>query len=332
MQGVYLQQALPLTGATELRKQSSSAGVHEGVHISVEGELNRRFYERAPHVYFQRRLFLLAVMANKGDALDQLAEEPLRLGTVLFTSQEAEGVRPIVESDDDLDAYVTSEAEMLLHHSAEALMRLFLAHRSMAPCPWLEVARLLSFRDFKQAVSEDVVNAPSGLLQEQVRAVFLAESVEVEQQSLGTYESLLRRVGKHLLDRANLYNSAKHGFTVNPSQASLAITPEDSRGIPDVAGGFALGSGPALDYLESERDEVGRFWRLKTTWVDVPRTASLAHLVCRAMGSLWGVARARYLGEGSQEFWAPLVPLEELLPSPSVGGIRSFTRNLGYEE
>ena len=45
------------------------------------------------------------------------------------------------ESEALLNAYVTTESEVLLHHAAEALLRLFLAHRGWPVCPRLEGCR-----------------------------------------------------------------------------------------------------------------------------------------------------------------------------------------------
>ncbi|MDQ3580012.1 MAG: hypothetical protein M3443_20925, partial [Actinomycetota bacterium] len=50
--------------------------------------------------------------------------------------------------------YAAIESTNLLHHAAECLLRLYLAHAGMPPCPWLEVARLRSPSEFKEAVEK----------------------------------------------------------------------------------------------------------------------------------------------------------------------------------
>ncbi len=38
-------------------------------------------------------------------------------------------------------AFISAEAEVLLHHASEALLRLYFAHADNAPCSWLEDGR-----------------------------------------------------------------------------------------------------------------------------------------------------------------------------------------------
>lgn len=52
--------------------------------------------------------------------------------------------------EEDLSRYAVAESSVLLHHAAETLFRLYLAHRELPPCPWLEVSRLRNFAAFKK--------------------------------------------------------------------------------------------------------------------------------------------------------------------------------------
>ena len=60
---------------------------------------------------------------------------------------------------------------MLLHHSAETLLRFVHAHADAAePCPWLRMSRLTRFGEFKDWVRTHVATADEPDLDGQARA------------------------------------------------------------------------------------------------------------------------------------------------------------------
>jgi hypothetical protein len=249
-------------------------------------DLNRSFYGSDPADYFRKRLDLLILAAAKPRELDAMLAEGLRYGEVTVRQQESE---PTDEGAASLQAFVSTEAEVLLHHASEALLRLYFAHAEGQPCPWLECAGLTNFKVFKKRVSQlrdDPIPA------ENISRVFLGRISDGSDDELkvhiDTTGGFLRLVAKRLLSDSNLYNSAKHGLAVLSGPASLVMTDEQT-------GASFGGGGPSLSYLEIEtKDNKDRLWRRTTRWVDAEQTIVQTHAVITAMSSLWDIARARY--------------------------------------
>jgi hypothetical protein len=101
--------------------------------------LNRAFYGSDPANFCQRRLINLIAIASSSDA----EAHQITFGKLKLT-------RPSID-DSPADertrkAYVAIETEMLLHHAAETLLRMFFAHRDRGPVPWIELSRLRGAR------------------------------------------------------------------------------------------------------------------------------------------------------------------------------------------
>lgn len=269
-------------------------------------ELNEEFYQARPGRYFSERLQLLALRAAKSAELAEVMGSdvtwgPLRLNAEASTS---EGTA----DDHDPQSFVVTESHILLHHAAETLLRLFLAHEENQACPWLETSGLLNFNRFRKKVD---ALAKSTWTEERVAAVawvFLGgqptnPSAEWEEHRDAAVR-LLRTLARTVRDGKNLYNSAKHGLTALGSHGALHVLPEFPDGLPDlstaaVEESAVLGvDGVNVSYLEREGDpEAGYSWFHKTEWVSPERAAWLTHLAIIQMDALWTVARWHYLGE-----------------------------------
>lgn len=227
------------------------------------GMLNSTFYGAEPAVYFRMKLTLLLLVAGREDEVGALIDGGVQYQDLVLMTEEDGDERV---SRARLQAYLVAESESVLHHAAETLIRLFLAHADIPACPWLEVAGLLSFREFRRRNADLVDMAERGELDEAIRDVFLAGD-DSAAEYVEPARRLLMMAAIRLRDDANAYNSVKHGFAVQPGNAGFSITPSDGSGTPFSAGG------PALSYLERERTaDGGATWYTKTKWVDVTPT------------------------------------------------------------
>lgn len=205
---------------------------------------------------------------------------------------------------------MATKVEVLLHHAVEALMRLYFAHQPIfkpdgqpqfPPCPWLEVARLRSFVEFKQRVKDELI---VGIHTEQRRAqmtrVFLgfesparmtpSPSEEEWRAGADCVVQLLSRFAQRYLDNAHLYNAAKHGLVVRMGPKRLQLLAPDQEALIEA-------SGPSIEYLEVQDRSGQARWYQTTAWIDVEHTMTNVVLAIRMMKSLWSIAKARYLGE-----------------------------------
>lgn len=248
--------------------------------------LNATFYASDPAAFFRMKLTLLVLVAGKEDEVGDLIDAGVGYhDLVLETHDGGDGHVGRVR----LQAYLVTESESVLHHAAETLLRLFMAHAGLPACPWLEVASLMSFREFRERTAEVIAQAESHQLDDAVSAVFLAGDTAAAEYIEPTRKVLLMAATR-LRDDANAYNSVKHVPAVQPGEASFSIATSDGSSSPFTA------SGPSISYLEREKDpDGGATWYTKTRWVDVRSNLFLAQLITSLIDSLWSVARARYV-------------------------------------
>lgn len=257
-------------------------------------ELNGTFYDSDPASYFRTRIQSLMLLLSGSGRVDEELASGLSYGGLKFGPTE----RP---QTDQRKFYAALESSVLLHHAAETLFRLFLAHREEPPCPWLEISGAKQPDVFKKEV-EDFVNRKST---EEDRAsisrVFLGGTSSLEAEiglddaawgaSVDGLVALLKAVGGALLDESGLYNAAKHG---------LAGSPQDSGAID--LNGFRIGGGTSVMYLQRKKTERAGSQHDVDTWYAtmhfsrVDSDLTLTEYCARAISSLWAVARRNYCG------------------------------------
>ena len=262
--------------------------------------LNETFYSARPYRYFIQRLESLMLVAGRPTELETLIAEGVTIGKLKAGGHPREERTEDEEAEaaQDRERYVISETEVLVHHAAETLLRLYLAHEPLPPCPWLTMAEERSFAAFKQRVrklSEDL--SQGRRRQELARAFFghhdryaLAPTPPEDPWNMGikNVATWLGWYADHFLD-ANVYNAAKHGFAVQPGEAAFQLGDDE----------LISRSGPAIEYLETTTDDEGRVrWQRTTQWVDVERFMAYVFMAARLMKALMEVGRARY-GKGT---------------------------------
>jgi len=264
----------------------------------AELDLARSFYKASPHKYFDRRLRALLVMLGAESAVDELFKAGLHYKD--FTAKDAPEEAGAGEgSDAGRDQYAAVEAVVLLHHVAESMMRLYLAHANRNPFPWLEVAKLTDFREFKKRIAELSRSLDDDGVMADALEVFSYAATPDFVEGEGTEEgwndhasalrSLLRIAIATLLDEAHVYNATKHGMAVLSSELSISLSAPDE---PELG---VNSGGQSLQFLETVIAEDGQSrWSRTTVWVDVTKNLALIHLMTKMMESLWKSARAHY--------------------------------------
>ncbi len=269
-----------------MAKGTSSSPDH---NLAVEQfvQLNREFYSGDPAQYFKSRFHLLMLAAGKSEELGELLVDGVRYEGLLAKVDRSESSD---ESKRLEQAFLTTEAEVLLHHASEALLRLFFAHAEGAPCPWLECARLRNFADFNARV-ERLRDQP--IPAEQIGRAFLGpvfkEFSDDYAENVKVVERFLHLVARRVLEDKNLYNATKHGLAVLAAPYSLVMT-DDQTG--EVA---ASVTGQTINFLEVyTAEDKTKTWRRTTRWLSLKQSLWLTSLVIAEMTSLWAIARARY--------------------------------------
>jgi len=262
-------------------------------------ELNQALYATKPWQYFNYRNHLLMLAAGAADRLVEIAEDGVTYKGLTYQENPGGGI------DDDGDQaevakenFVMADSEALLHHASETLLRLYLAHEGLKPCPWLELARVRTPGQLKEMLEDRFLE---GLdvreRRARVAAVFFGGTDRSRlsptppesdwTKGLDNIESFLTYFAQHFL-RADVYNALKHGLAVRPGDAATRVGD----------GAFLKAEGPAIEYLSLRKDADGhRRWHRSTSWIQPDRSMALVLLVSRLMESIWRIARFRYLNE-----------------------------------
>jgi hypothetical protein len=279
------------------------------LHPEERDALNRAFYASDPASYFQERLWTLVELGSKSDAEWRSTQRKFTYGSMTTTVPSVEEIPPDEASH---ERFLAIEAEMVAHHLAETLWRMFLGHRTLPPCPWVEIAKLRTPGELKRELCRLVDPANGAEFVRGVMAVWLGTEEPPEDQSevWGRYAEIvadyLIGFSEVVLDRAPAYNAAKHGLAAQPGLEGVDL----SAFMP----GMSV-AGPSLAWL-TEQDEDGvPHVAVKTRWIDPQRELFLASQGARLLRGLWTLARIRYASWPMGDGYEPLAmtPLGEVL-------------------
>lgn len=263
---------------------------------SNHAALNADFYKEKPWRYFQQRLAHLVLVASDSQRYRAVFAEPLSISNV--------SVQVDVAGSDEYpsaeQSFTAVEAEVLLHHVAETLLRLVHAHSEPDPCPWLRMSRLTSARVFKEWVEKQVTEASHeqlGSLSQYILAVDPQQPSEVD--ACARY---LRLFGQHFLD-ADPYNAAKHGMALSGGSERREIEIDGQK--------LFQRDGAVVNWLSSwPRDDVTRptRWTRGSRLYSTEAVIALINVAIQLMQSIWICARARHLDEAWEEVYRPSPP------------------------
>lgn len=261
-------------------------------------ELNRQFYsgKLQPRDYLMHRYRSLFLAAQSPEALACAFDNELSIGKLRakWSSTDEEW------DDVEIRDYVSTESTVLLHHTSEALFRLYFAHADSPECPWLAVARLRIPSHFKDRLSRFMSESKDDAVAQSAMFVFYGHgTVDAAMQEQWTLLKdglmmLLTHLGRRLLEEAPLYNSAKHGLSLVPGAAAMQFG--------DQSGPLRIrADGPSITYLTVMEGQRGKRWAQETVWLDPTRTLAVVMLALHQMGNLWHVACQRYAGKAWDE-------------------------------
>lgn len=262
-------------------------------------QLNRRFYDTAPWLYFQQRLAHLVLASSDRERYRAIFAEGVVTGGVALRIE----VKP--EADDQPvptpeQSFVAIESEVLLHHSAETLLRFIHAHAEENRCPWVRMASLTRFQDFKSWVRETVIEAEQAELAGLCQRVFASDPHSPD--DLDAYLRYVRTLAEHFLD-ADSYNAAKHGMALYGGSERVEFELDGLRLLDR--------SGTSVSWLTRwPRGDETR----QPRWTQVSRLLSpdaaiaLVHTATMLMRSVWIRGRQLYLGEPWSEVYRPVPP------------------------
>ncbi|WIM88365.1 hypothetical protein PT015_02315 [Candidatus Mycobacterium wuenschmannii] len=260
-------------------------------------ELNAVFYTADPAEFIRMRIEALSLMACTDEQLGPLFGANRIVGAAHFGSMPP-------PSPDARQRYIRMEAVMIANHASETLLRMFFAHVEHPECPWLGMSASTHFGEYKNKVAT-VLN--SGFDREAIATVFLGGVSRVDavvqltdaefEDAIDGLQLLLIDCANRVLDDAFVYNAVKHGVSavaVDDDEAKMTWQPLNGEPV-------IMHEGPTHVYLHKaashDAPKTEAHWWLTMEDSNPGRELSVSVLITRALGSLWDVARRRYLGE-----------------------------------
>lgn len=265
----------------------------KGLAIENYPDLNATFYAMSPHAYLRRRLRSLWLWHGDPPGLAELLEERFVVDDIAVTL----GTEGDEEAEkEERERFVLIEAEVLLHHASETLLRLYLVHAKDSRCPWLDVSREKNFVLLKKDVSKLRGRLQSGAERPGIEAAFFPpgdrrkmipeHGEEVWEEAIQNLSEYLDYYAAHFLDSAP-YNAAKHGLALLAGQSGMEVIAGDD------PAPFVKRSGPALVYLEVKRDKKSGDprWAKVTKWIVLRRALVMIYIGCRLIEDIWKIGR-----------------------------------------
>lgn len=268
--------------------------------------LNDEFYASSPSTYFRDRLQMLVLRGANPNVIDENLGAQTTWGQlgVMALESRAEGAEEAAEKQAEHLRFLVTESQVLLHHAAETLLRMYLAHEARAECPWLEIAASKDGRRFREDLDELARSTWDRERMDAAGWVFLggvptqptAEWTDARDAAV----RLLRVLAQTVNVESQLYNAAKHGATALGGAGSIHfLASEPGAAPPEITAKLlqdraVLGADDVnVAYLEREGTRKHGTWFHKTQWVNPERAAYLAQLAIVQMEALWIVARWR---------------------------------------
>lgn len=265
-------------------------------------KLNQEFYAANPADYFGERLRLLALRAAKPSAVEAALGKELVWGGIRFVAEDV-GAETTNSAVTVTSQFVALETQNLFHHTSEAVLRVFLAHELRGECPWIDMAALNNYRDYRAKRTELAQPSWPNERLKAVEYVFFGSEFpeDADGELVEVRDSIVRLI--HLLarrghDDANLYNSTKHGLTALGGMKSIQITIDDPGGADEELSPSISSVGHTATFLESERDKAAQEtkWYRAVRWVQPQKTSGLIEMALVLLESIWSIARWRYVG------------------------------------
>lgn len=290
------------------RKDQGSPGLHE-LDIAA---LNRAFYGSDPAGYFHRRLQVLLALAASSEAERRAETVTHKFGKIEITIP---SISDEEDEEDDYKRFVLVEAEMLVHHAAETLLRMFIAHSGTPQVPWIEMSKLRGPGELKRRLKAMRRRSGSKGLRDEIGHAFLGHGdipAHWDDDQRAKHEQARNDISEYLdyftgllLEREQSYNAVKHGLAMQAGEPAIKVGDIEE----------LSAKGPAISHLDHRRGEEGHSeWVVSTTWIPLELDLSLAHIGARLLSVLWEVARIRYakwpIPEGGLSI--PSIPLSEI--------------------
>jgi len=215
------------------QKKPRKKGPDHGLVPQEYQRLNKEFYEEYFSDYFFIKFAVASNFVNQSEKMLEIINDPQN--KVVFGKLE---VDPFEFKQEELVKFGKLELSIMYYHCIETFLRIFLAHVTIPPCPWLEIGRETNYHKFKNKLKE-LANGKFDFSKsdwtsdELITYVFSGVKRFPEQvngpEIINSLKEWVQWAAKELLEVYD-YNAYKHGLTVSPDKRGFKIrNPNDGR-------------------------------------------------------------------------------------------------------
>lgn len=303
--GVTVTSGREAVGVSSEERDPRRALVPDDIHIAIE-RINSDFYRQRPHSYLLHRVQALTMLCGRPDVVSETLAAGIDLAGISMTYPNWSP-----ELADHLD-FLTLEAEVLLFQTAEALLRLVLAHAPTdESSPALNQAALKSHTKFYRRLEQLIRDASDESLDHIViNTIHGTDSIaplqmepidgqggKLEPSQAGLEEGranlrgLLRYLADYVLsdDCRDVYNSAKHGLATRTGNFGFRLGGGDGqRPITDQSGQalMCIAVGKRDEHGELPVDNV-------VVWSNPAEALGVIYMSLHAMDAVWQLGKLR---------------------------------------
>lgn len=313
-----------------------TALVSDDIDIAIE-RINSDFYRQRPHSYLLHRVQALTMICGRPDVVSETLAAGVELAGISMTYPNWSP-----EPEAHLD-YLTLEAEVLLFQTAEALLRLVLAHAPTdGSSPALNQAALKSHTEFYRRLEQHIRDASDDALDHIVintihgtdsigplqlqpidgDDVGVAPSQTGLEEGRDNLRGLLRYLADYVLSDScrDVYNSAKHGLATRTGNLGFRLGGGDGqRPITDQSGQAltCIAVGRRNEHGELPVDNV-------VVWSNPAEALGVIYMSLHVMDAVWQLGKLRHTREEPDEGFC-----FRTFEGYSVDTIRQAAYNLG---
>lgn len=271
---------------------------NDTLHITSEkyNELNREFYNSYYSDYFTDKLIVLgSLYSHHEELLKVINNNDVTIEKLSFRPQES------IPYITDINPLVKMELTALYYHSIETFLRIFLAHSTFKPCPWLELSRVSNYSKFKEHVAELSLgnfNLSHGECKEQeilLKLFYCTNDIHIIQgvpktitntEAANYLKEWITWSARELLEVYD-YNAYKHGLSLysKPLKMELQVTSTET----------IESESETMVFIGKEYTTKGILWKKITQFASLGERGIRIHILSMLIKNILVSGEHRYL-------------------------------------
>ena len=312
-------------------KNNRKIDADKGLAVEQFPDLNKKFYENFMDDYYLIKLDnLLNIITRTSEYQRSIERVEIELGKLKCHLGG--------DNNEDLQKYAKLELATTYFHCLETFIRLFVAHATLSPCPWIEISRL-TISDYRKALyglSKGKFNGFNNKLDDDSTVLFVLTGYDalpegIEKKDLEGLKRWIEWAANELLNNYE-YNSFKHGLAVYTNINGFKFMDKEKIKLQK--------HGECIEFI-SKNEKMDRYvWVRKTVFISYDSRAAIIFTFGKLIKNILNIGKFVYAKGEYKIDWIPnheytpefiFNDHEEAIPGIPVE-VKGFRRELLYYE